>query len=281
MMYHASIRNSYGKTLVLTDNQMFDVVEIDGLDPPDVVLNMSHEIGADGSVFNSSYVDNRQIIITLAISKGCGSVRDTLYQFFQQKKQLTLMFSNDVRDVKMSCYVKSFRISIFAKKQTVQITLICPKPYFDNSYSLTYAVPMMDGTLSFPIEFSAEGMEFSNTAVIKDIINSGDCETGITATMRFFFETKNPVIRNMTTGDYFGIGLTLNVGDTISFCTVNKNKYANRITSGGTVSSVATKLIPGSSWIQMVPGENLLSLDSDDGVYFDATIEITAQYMGV
>ena len=67
-MYTLIAQNKYGEQLELTRNEAYVIESIEGLDPPDAVINTTRNANTDGSVFNSSYVDNRQITITMAIN---------------------------------------------------------------------------------------------------------------------------------------------------------------------------------------------------------------------
>ena len=67
-MFKLSVENKYGEVLELSQNPAYVIKLIDGIDPPDAVINTARNANADGSVFNSAYIDNRTITITLAIN---------------------------------------------------------------------------------------------------------------------------------------------------------------------------------------------------------------------
>jgi hypothetical protein len=60
-MFSLSVKNKYDEVLELTNNDAYVIKEINGLDPPDNILNMSRIAGDDGSVLNSVYTDNRTL----------------------------------------------------------------------------------------------------------------------------------------------------------------------------------------------------------------------------
>ena len=132
-MFSLSVKNKYDEVLELTNNDAYVIKEINGLDPPDNILNMSRIAGDDGSVLNSVYTDNRTITITLAVNEPAEENRIRLYRYFKAKTQLRLYYQNDSRDVCIDGYVQSMPISFFAKKEIVQITIVCPKPFFRGS----------------------------------------------------------------------------------------------------------------------------------------------------
>lgn len=145
-MYTLIAENKYGQQIELTDNEAYVIMSIEGLAPPDATINTSKNANADGSVYNSSYVNDRQIIITMAINYPAEDNRIALYTYFKTKMPITLYYENDTRDVYINGYVQNFTVDHFAKKQIAQITIQCPKPLFkdvdDNSQTLSQVVSL-------------------------------------------------------------------------------------------------------------------------------------------
>ena len=68
-MFTLEIENTKGTRLELTDNENnFQVTNIEGLNPPNANINTSNYANSDGSSFNSSKIENRQIVITIALN---------------------------------------------------------------------------------------------------------------------------------------------------------------------------------------------------------------------
>lgn len=154
-MFTLIAQNKYGQQLELTDNEAYTITSIVGLDPPDATINTSRNANADGSVFNSSYINDRQIIITMAVNYPAEENRINLYTYFKTKMPITLYFANETRDVYINGYVQNFSCDLFAKKQVAQITIECPKPFFndveDESITLSQVVNMFE----FPFSIDA------------------------------------------------------------------------------------------------------------------------------
>ena len=68
-MYTLTAENKYGERLELTHNPCYDITEIDGLYPPEAVINSTKTAGMDGAVFNSAYMNSSTITITLMVKK--------------------------------------------------------------------------------------------------------------------------------------------------------------------------------------------------------------------
>ena len=81
-MYDFKVQNKYGDILELTHNPAYVITSIDGINPPDAVINTTRNANADGSVFNSSYIDNRVITVTMAVNSPAEENRIRLYKFF-------------------------------------------------------------------------------------------------------------------------------------------------------------------------------------------------------
>ena len=84
-MFTLIARNQYGQQLELTHNDAYSIKSIDGLDPPEAVINTTHNAGLDGSVYNSAYMSDRVITITLAIEGPAEENRINLYKYFKSK----------------------------------------------------------------------------------------------------------------------------------------------------------------------------------------------------
>jgi hypothetical protein len=165
-MFTLIAQNKYGQQIELTDNEAYTITSIVGLDPPDATINTSRNANADGSVFNSSYINDRQIIITMAINYPAEENRINLYTYFKTKMPITLYFANETRDVYINGYVQDFSCDFFAKKQVAQITIDCPKPFFmsveDENITLSQVVNMFE--FPFAIELGKNLLEVTATS---------------------------------------------------------------------------------------------------------------------
>ena len=129
-MYTLKVKNKYGQMLELTNNAAYVITSIDGLNPPRANINTTINADSDGSVFNSAYLTDRQIIITMAINSPAELNRINLYRYFKNKMPITLYYSNSSRNVYINGYVKDFNVEFFNQKQIAQITIDCLNPYF-------------------------------------------------------------------------------------------------------------------------------------------------------
>lgn len=81
-MYVLRVQNTRGEMLTLTQNEpRYQIVEIDGLNPPKANINSSTVAGMDGTQFISSKLEDRNIVITIKINGDVESNRQYLYKF--------------------------------------------------------------------------------------------------------------------------------------------------------------------------------------------------------
>lgn len=282
-MFTLIAQNKYGEQLELTHNNAYVITNIDGLDPPDSVINTTRNASADGSVFNSSYVDNRTIAITLSINGPAEANRINLYKYFKAKYDVRIYYQNATRNVYIDGYVQNFSIELFEKKQIAQIVIFCPNPFFNGNIDNVINFESIIDMFEFPFSIPEAGIEFSvlETENETDVINSGDVETGVLITLRANGTVVNPVIYNSDTGEYFKLNIIMSDGDIITINTKKKEKSVT-LTSGGTDSNIIGNMIFGSTWFQLLPGDNMFIVSADtmpENLY--CTFIIVNQFEGV
>lgn len=281
-MFSLSVKNKYDEVLELTNNDAYVIKEINGLDPPDNILNMSRIAGDDGSVLNSVYTDNRTITITLAVNEPAEENRIRLYRYFKAKTQLRLYYQNDSRDVCIDGYVQSMPISFFAKKEIVQITIVCPKPFFRGSYESVSDFSVVEALFEFPFEITTpipfSDLDYDDTAVV---MNNGDVETGAVIRIAAVGEVTNPKIIMTPSNEYFEILDTMASGDVIIINTNKKSKSVTK-TASGITTNIIGKVKYGSTWFQLQPDSNVFYVTATSGaVNIITSFEVVNLFEGV
>ena len=282
-MYNLTIENKYGEQLELTNNEDYVITNIDGLDPADAVINTTRNASADGSVFNSSYVDNRFITITLSINSPAEDNRINLFKYFKNKYPCRLYYKNDTRNIFIDGYCQKFIVNYFAKKQVAQITIMCPDPYFREVGEQGTQISSITPLFEFPFSIE-EPIEFGRVEPISEqqIINKGDVETGaiFTLTTREG-SVVNPIIYFNDSSEYLKLNLTINEGDEVLICTERKKKSIT-LNSRGLTSNIIGKLASGSTWLELKAGLNLLTATAEQfGQNLNVNIQFDYKYEGV
>lgn len=264
-MYTLIAENKYGESLELTHNPKYTISNIDGLYPPEGIINTANTAGMDGSVYNSSYLDDRPITITLAINAPAEENRLNLYRYFKTKYPVRLYYRNGARDVYIDGYVEKFTVEYFEKKQIAQIGIKCPMSLFRSTTETLTDFSSLENMFAFPFAIEENGIPFSESVLgqQKSIINGGDVETGIVIRLHAIGIVLNPKIYNVDTGEYMILNLEMQPGDEIIINTRKKEKSI-RMISDGVESNVVGTLSSGSTWFNLVPGDNVFTYESDE-----------------
>lgn len=266
MYYTLKVESQSGEILDFTNNKNYDVLKIDGLTPPSASLNFSTMANFDGSIYNSGQLGNRNIVLTIKVHNDVEANRISLYGIFKLKKKVRLYYANGLRDVYIDGYVETFEGDLFVINEQIQISIICPNPYWKENKSTSIEFSNVVDLFEFPFAIEEEGIEFSRLNQIStEYINAGEVEVG--AIIEFHALTNqilNPKIYNRTTQTFFGINFDMNEGDTIRINTIRGEKSVVLIRDGAEIN-IINNLIQGSTWIQLIPGNNEISYECDEG----------------
>lgn len=265
-MYTLIVENEQGEQLELTQNQNYDVLEVDGLNPPTAAINTVEIAGVDGARFNSSRIQTRNIVIMLNIKPPIEINRLELYKYFRVKRYIKVYYKNDNRNVFAEGYVETFENNLFGMTQQPQISIICPNPFWKSVSELQVEFSNTVSLFEFPFSIPSEGIEFSTIQrIITTYINAGDVATG--AIIKFYATTDqilNPKFYNRTTGQFFGLDLEMNQGDVITINTQQGEKSVTLLRDG-VITNILSDRTLGSTWIIFEPGENEISYGADQG----------------
>lgn len=282
-MFDLSVENEYGESLALTNNPAYIIKAIDGLNPPEAIINTTLRAGHDGTLFNSAYLDNRLLTITIAINGPAERNRNALYSFFQSGHKSRIYYKNGMRDVYIDGYGQSMPIGFFDEKEIFQVSLLCPDPYFhdiEDSYATNDQVTPQ---LEFQAEFPSSGMAFSTIELGAgiEIINRGNTDVGILVTFTANASFTNPVLTNDTSGEYFGVNTTLSTGDQLVFNSNIDGRAVYQVSSGSRTSKVGA-IKSGSTWLMCKPGRNSFTISGTGDVRdLHCSIFLQNKYQGV
>jgi len=283
-MYTLIAQNKYGEQLELTHNIAYEIINIEGIDPPDATINKTHNADFDGATYNSSYMNTRVITITMAINSPAEDNRINLYHYFKSKFPVRLFYKNGQRDVYIDGYVQKMPIAFFDKKQIVQIVIECPEPHFNGASASMQAFTSISSLFTFPFSIEAAGIVFSSLAADSEqtILNNGDVETGCIINIHATGAVVNPKIYNTTTGEHIILNQSLSSGDKIVINTIKGQKSVTLYPTGGGSSNIIGKFTQGSSWLQLIPGDNVYIVTADTNPEnMEVFFIITDQYEGV
>jgi hypothetical protein len=282
-VYHLIVENEAGDQLELTNNRNYDVLSVGGTNPPVAAINTVNVAGMDGSKFNSSRAQQRNIVITLNIHHPIEANRWALYKFFRVKRWVKLYYQNSRRDVYIEGYVESLENNPWSQVQQPQISIICPQPYWLSASDTTINFSSSRAAFEFPFSIPSEGIEFSTLEqIVSEVVNVGEVQTGGIIT---FFATAdqivNPKFYNRTANTFFGIDIEMSQGDLITVNSLIGQKSVTLLRDGVTTNILSDRT-DGSTWLTLGPGENEVSFGADEGSEdLQATLTIVRKFEGV
>ena len=283
-MYHAKIQNAMRELLEITNNPLYIVESIIGLNPTNANINTNSNANFDGTTYNSSKLNERNIVITLLPRGNVEQSRIELYKYVKVKQFIRFYFANSSRNVYIDGYVESFECDFFENPQKAQISIICPQPYFNAMHADTYELSFVQNGFTFPF-CTNKGKTFvfgnySEYAKIQ-VLNDSDVAIGALITFIMQGDVSNPVIFKENTGEYIKISGDYVRGDVITINTIDGKKSIT-LTRDGKTTSLLNNMLFGSSWFKIEPVRNVFYLDASVGADdLLCTITATMQYEGV
>lgn len=276
-MYTAKLENSRGNVITLTGNEAeYQVISIKGLNPPSAHLNTSTVSGMDGAMFNSSRLNTRNIVITMKINGDVEENRQRLETFCPTKERVRFYFANNNRNVYVDGYVNSVECDLFSDDERMQISIICPQPYFldtsntqvNGSSISSYFVFPFSIDVGYPIPFSEIVMN-NSIMLHNDSVN----EIGMIIDIDVEADVNTILIRNTDTGETFTLSYEFENGDHVAISTL-KGQKSIILTRNGIRSNIFTAMQIGSVFFQLAAGDNYFSYIVDGDASNNTNVNI-------
>lgn len=259
-MLQVIVENKYGEQLDLSNNADYYLLSVGGLTPPTATINTGVIATKDGSVFNSSRLNDRNIVLTIAPRQNIEISRINLYKYFKSKQYVKLYLKNRTRNVYIEGYVENMEGDLYENPQKLQISVICPNPYFKDVETNFYEFSNVTSAFEFPFSIDSVGVAISNISPFTevDIINNSDDEVGVVIELRANGLCLEPTIYNMTTNEHFTFELEMYAGDVV---TVNTNRGEKGITllRDGVYTNLINNVTRDSKWLNLIVGDNIFS----------------------
>lgn len=282
-MYELSIVNEFGEVLPLTNNPDYDIIAVAGLNPPPAAINTVAVSGIDGTRYNSARLGERNVVIDLHINGDIEANRINLYKYFRVKHKIRVRYKNEHVDVYIDGYVDTFENNLFTMSQRPQVSIICPEPYWKSTTETDLDFDTVTSLFEFPFSIPAEGIAFSELDLISSMFfDAGNVATGAVITFTALADgVKNPTFYNRTTGEFFGVDVTMQSGDVVTINTQQGEKSVTLL-RGGVVTNLINDRLTDSSWLVFEPGMNEVSYGADEGASaLRVALQITQKFEGV
>lgn len=289
MFLGAKVQNAAGDILDLNSaesRQKFVLASIQGLNPPPAQLNIANIYGMDGGRPNSAYRNTRNIVLTMLLRGDQEASRQELYNYFNTKEPCRFFFQNLNRNVYIDALTETVENDMFQRTGEVQVSLICPDPFFRDVEEYTYELQNSQGCFEFPFAIDADHpIPFGDYEAhrITEIVNDTQMDLPVEIFIKCNGNHFQPRVQNIDTGEYFHIPTMPNVGDEYYINTDPANLTIKRIRAG--VSSDAwASLTENSVLWQLHPGINRIgykTLTEANDLEGTITIKVRPKYTGV
>ena len=274
-----------GNRLPLVNNDLFDLVHVDGMTTAATSISSSTIGGADGDIVNNVQANARALVFDLRIKNGVNveDAKRAVLQVVKIKKQGTLEWSQNNRVVTIAGTVESVDMPRWTDAVTLQITMHCSQPFWEDlefvvqqiseAIDLHWFTDASTGMLYFP----AEGIPLGeyDTIRTKHFYNNGDVAVGLEISIVAFDTVTNPIIYDGN-GNYLGVGygdgakrVQLAAGDNVVI-TTHKGKKDIKLNG----ESILAKMRPQSTWLQLDAGGNMFTINSEDDSITNMTFSL-------
>lgn len=274
MITAVKVANDQGDLLTLPMDDAsggYAVEDIDGLDPVKATLVSSPFALLDGSQFQASRRDSRNIVITLSlepdyVSGTLNDLRKELLQYFMTERRVYLTFTqSDGPDLTIQGRVESFDAPRFNPEVKATISIMCFSPDFVDPTEQEFEGNTTSGTTDSTIEYD------------------GTIETGVIFTLNVnrtlsaFTITNRSEDNSIQTMEFEG---DLVDGDTVIISSVVGNKGVWLVHGADAPISILYCVSPTSNWVQLFPGDNAFRVQAT-GAAIPYTVEYTDKYGGL
>lgn len=315
MIKSVTVVNNLGKgvKVVLSEAEPehgFLITKIDGLGPAKGNINMTELATNNGSLFNSSRITSRNIVLSLYFVKANSieDVRQRSYEYFPIAQPVELLIETDNRLVKTTGYVETNEPDIFSNNESAQISILCPDPFLysaDENDNEVIEFESVTANFEFPFENNSLEdylIEFGEITTVseKTIYYSGDAEIGVTIKMVFSGVASGLSVYNATTRERMTIDTDkikwreydpvsgqyidrtgVIAGDTIIIET-SRGAKSIRLLRSGVYTNILNSLDRDSAWIHLVKGDNVFTYSVDEGsTNMSLTVEHKTVYEGI
>lgn len=230
----------------MAETDPFQIRDITGLGPVNAAVNTSPNATMHGTWYVGSSVGGRNIVLTVKPNPDWSgstyeSLRRLLYSYFMPGNKVRLVFESDeISPVEIFGYIESNEPAIFSKDGEVQISVICPYPYFVSIDPI-----VIDGISTDPaIEIDYKGSIETGIQVQTSWV-SGPVESFTT------IQVGDPLLST------FKVWTQVSADQYFVMSSVPGSKYAQHvIVNTGLIDNLLSDIWADSEWPMLKPGIN-------------------------
>lgn len=275
------------------------ITEIEGLGPTGADVIFTKLVSTDGSLFNTSRLNERNIVVhaNFTWADTIEEARLSSYKFFPLGKKVRILVETENRTGYADGYVERNEPNIFKSDTDVMISILCESPYFTDvdgettSESLSNIIPM------FEFEYENEGTSlntvFSEYAVKNKMIldYDGESEIGFSIVLHAVEAVVNPTIF------FINDGISISIPTARATAMAGTDSFSNGddiiITSmplkksivyqhNGVITNIFSIFPKDIGWPKLYPGQNAFMFTADSGEdNLRLYVRYTKKYEGV
>lgn len=288
-MFVLEVENKHGQKLKLSQNENnYQVLSIDGLTAPPATIHTMTSANAHGATYKTSKIESRNIVIKIKLRGNIEENRLRLYEYFSSSEWCKLYFRNKSRNVAIEGYVENTEANLFENNQVMQISILCPEPFFKDVDISSIDISKEHSAFEFPFAIDKNGIDFSvfERDRFTCVVNYGEADTGMVIEIELpGISSGNsfpcPVIRNYITGESLKINSMLNGGEKIIINTNVGKKSIVKISNGKETNIINTFNLK-TTWLQLRKGANYFTYDFNGWDHlFKIKINYSSNYSGV
>ena len=286
-MFELLVENKYGQRLKLSQNESaYQILSIDGLTPPSATIHTITNANSHGAVYKAGKVEPRNLVIQVKPRGNIEENRLRLYEYFASSDYCKIYFRNVNRNVAIEGYVETIESNLFENSQVIQISILCPEPFFKDVKESVRDMSKQHAAFEFPFEVPiTEGIEFSvfERDRFTCVVNYGEADTGMIIDIENIsnMELPIPTVRNYITGESLRVSGTFNGGEKIVINTNIGQKSVKKI-SNSVEENLLNSFDLKSDWLQLRKGANHFTYDFNGyDKYYRINIRYSSAYLGV
>lgn len=255
-------------------------------------VNISSSKGAnmDGEFYLGNTLDKTSVTLKITLVGRSHieylELKDKVNRCFNPKtNEGYLIYEDGIKKLKLLCIAE--KIPHIVDETQVSgvgnIHLMACDAYWKDTEEIFEAIALWKPLFEFPdgyIEFTDDGMEFESRelSLIKNIVNDGHVETGMTITFSSNGRVENPALYNLMNGQYFRAIKTMNTGEKL----IVTSQFGNKKILSEKGENLIDCFDQDSSFLKLEVGENIFRYDADSNINsLDVSISYEKQYLGV
>lgn len=269
--------NEYGDTITFDYTKDYGISDITGLGALTIKDVTTQGYKQDGNRLEYSQLDTRPVEVRLWIecmnAEDYKAARELIFKVFRAKTVGTLFIQDDITglDLKLECHVTGTPDMPEDGIYTVTdgyVDLEANDPRILDRKEKVLELTSWEGGFSCPTKTRFKCRH--RGAPVASLNNDGHLD--IPVRVEFSGPATNPIIRNLTTGEYIAINDTLAAGEKIVITTDYDNKTITKVSADGTETTAETAITDASDFIWLVNGVNNLKYGSDSAEQINRVI---------